>query len=295
MRDVEEILARLVQLEQRVYQTMIRPAVVKKDDKGDLRIAAGKTNDGKDFLLPKSMKSQHHGFLNENVPYEEGQTVMILSADGDFRNSFVLPYSYSDSDPLPDDAAKKKITGRIRKPRETKDEKDELPDPATEEVNKEAEKAVDREKQKDDNEKDHYWRTDYEGHYRRKEKLQSLVGKPDPTDNQNSGQQSGNSGTGQQNQQNKGSGETGEQVWHKVGSSEFLMIDGKIKLKIGEKTWTFTDQGIEQKIGEQTWNWKDGKTEVAKGTITHDKKKIDKDHVHGQVQPGGGKTGQPDE
>jgi hypothetical protein len=295
MRDVEEILARLVELERRVNKTMIRPGVVKKDDKGDLRIAAGKTNDGQDFLLPKLMKSQHHGFLNENVPFEEGQSVMILSADGDFRNAITLPYSYSDSDPLPDDAAKKKMTGRIRKPREEGQDKDELPDAVKEEVNKAPEKAKDREKQKDDPESDHYWRTDFEGHYRRKGKLQTLVGKPDPEDSQNQNPQSGNASSGQQSQAQKGSGETGEQVWHKIGSAEMLIVDGKIRFKIGEKAWTFTDQGIEQKIGDQTWTWKDGSTEIAKGKITHDKRKIDKDHVHTKVQPGGGKTGETDE
>jgi hypothetical protein len=275
-KDIDDIYARIVEMERQIKAGTIRMATVKKDDKGHLKLLLGKKNDGTDWESPKMMKAQHHGFINENIPFEEGQSVAVLTQDGDFRNALVLPYSYSDHEPLPDDAKEKKATGRIRKPRESKEE-EEKPEEAKEMENKPRKELKEYEKQKDENEKDNYWRTDYEGHYRRKKKAQYLFGEPDPEDDKAKDQSKtgqsgsgssapkaqllalGDTGTGgtgssggqKDDQKEKGSGEKGEQHWLSVGDASITIVDGKIRFKVGKNTMIFDRDGIHAAVKGQ--------------------------------------------
>jgi hypothetical protein len=51
---------------------------------------------------------------------------------------------------------------------------------------------------------------------------------------------------------------------------------------------------IFQKVGQQTFEWLEAVMKAAGGRLEHDQRNIGKDHKHGQVQPGGGKTGDPE-
>ena len=119
-----QILARLAILERELNNRIRVARVHKKDTKRNMvRLELQGKSDGKEALkTPWIRTSNTHGFANENVPMEEGQTVCLISMDGDFRNALALPYSNSKQDPLPKDAGKLRHTYRVRKPRKSKDE-----------------------------------------------------------------------------------------------------------------------------------------------------------------------------
>jgi len=118
-----QILKRLALLERRSNHG-IRLGRVAKDGvkKNMVRIELGGQSDGKPLLSPWIRTGGHHGFANENMPYEEGQTVALFSMDNDLRQAIVMPYSNSEQDPLPEDAGNKRHTYRLRKPRKKKEE-----------------------------------------------------------------------------------------------------------------------------------------------------------------------------
>lgn len=60
-------------------------------------------------------------------------------------------------------------------------------------------------------------------------------------------------------------------------------------------TWEMTKEKVTQRVGDgQKVEWTKEQTVTTDGKIKHGDKNIGKDHKHGQVQPGGGKTGDPE-
>lgn len=376
--DLDLILRRLSVIERAVVNRK-RFGRVAKDGvkKGKVRVEIGGDNDGKPLLTPWLRTGQHHGFANENIPFEEGQAVRVTGLDGDVTLAAVEPLSYTDHDPLPEDADPKKHTYRIREPRKKKQDQGGQQDQQDQSGQQDQGgdsgggggdmwsggqqpkeyKPEELEKQKDDNEKDHYYRRDYNGHYQRKKKAKWLFGEPDPDDEQQ--QQQSQSGGGskpaaaqQQQNETKGSGETGEQHWFEAGSASITVVDGKIRFKVGKNVVILDGKGLHTRVGDDsdtpekpqpkkisedkddvdgkfqhqitktqreikapsdgpttlldadkiknkagnvTITWNTSKTSTTGGRIEHEAKNIGKDHKHGQVQPGGGKTGDPDE
>ena len=63
-----------------------------------------------------------------------------------------------------------------------------------------------------------------------------------------------------------------------------------------ETKWTMTDGKVVQKLQDgQSYEWTKDKTTVTKGKIVHDGQGIGKGHKHKDVQPGSGKTGDPED
>lgn len=89
--------------------------------------------------------------------------------------------------------------------------------------------------------------------------------------------------SGQEQKKNNGADVAGEKdvpvglTFHEDGSWELIATKpGKIKL--GDVTWHFEAGGLRQEGGSY---------------VKHDDRNIGKTHKHGQVQPGGGQTGDP--
>lgn len=77
--------------------------------------------------------------------------------------------------------------------------------------------------------------------------------------------------------QNPSPSQSGEEHVLTFGDVRLTLTSDSLAVKVGEVSMTISEEGVKFKGGE----------------ITHDDVKIDKSHVHTDVQPGGGLTGVP--
>lgn len=315
MKDLDKILSRLGELERQVRNAR-RPATISqvgKDDRvGQYKLNLGKKSDGSVWESPWLKAGNHQGVINENVPFEKGQNVWVNQHGGDFHHAEITPYTDSQYDPMPKDAKPNKHTYRVRKPPEEDQSQSQSGGAgggaggaqSSGQSGGKAGQEKEREKQKDDDENDFIFRSDYEGRYVRKKKASYLFGQPEKQQDQQGqqGQQGGaQAGTqaaaaGGQSGQSKDPEGDKERHQFKCGSSELLMVDGKIVFKVGKSTYTMTDGSIVQTAGTQSWKWTSERTDVSGGgVIAHDKQGIGKGHHHKDVEKGGDETGDPAE
>lgn len=302
MKDYDIVLQRLSELERMVNMTQVRFGTVHETKAGKINVNMGKRSsdkgeqgssgqqsgqsqgqssesqqEEKPWLSGWVQTAHQHGWLNENVPYEKGQNVAIMTMDGEFRQALVFPYTYSDNNDLPKDAATDKHTYRIRKPKE------EQQSQTGSSSGQQNSSSQNEQKKEDKDEEDFIFRNDYEGRYRRKKKAKHLFGEPakDKQSSSSGTQQSGSQTTGsqqstQQQNETKGSGEKGEQHWLSVGDASITVVEGKIRFKVGSNTWIMDKYGVHQGIKGES-DQQSGTTQQTQTPKTIDEDKQDTD------------------
>ena len=73
-----------------------------------------------------------------------------------------------------------------------------------------------------------------------------------------------------------------------------LTKDGHVMSWGENNSITFGKDGVVEKIGDHVRRTTKDGTKFENGKVQHDDRNIGKDHKHGQVQPGAGKTGDPE-
>jgi ElaB/YqjD/DUF883 family membrane-anchored ribosome-binding protein len=314
MNDIDKLIQEIAELKRRVAASQIRPATIMdvKDGKVRLNLGPGSGKSGRGestfkddreapWPSPWLKPSQHHGFVTENTPYKQGQNVFVFSANGDFSQAVVLPFTDSDSNPRAKDAADDKRTWRIRKPEEIK----HVEDPH-------APLPPERPKAEDDDEQDHINRDDYEGAYKRKGRAVHAHGMPE----KNSGEpmverilhklglathlMHGADGAEEVLRQFKDAAgnikstlsHTAENVLHQVGDKvkQTINLDGLMHQATDAIKQTIGATGILDQVNAHKRNMTEAGTSWIQGFLKHDDVNIGKDHVH---QLGRAFTGPP--
>lgn len=109
MREVAEIVARLAELERRVFGMMRHGTVAQVDaGKGLVRIKAGEGPDG-DFLGPWVPYAQTAGGLKVHTPPTVGQQMTMMAPGGDWRQGVAIPFTWSDNEAAPSGAADENV------------------------------------------------------------------------------------------------------------------------------------------------------------------------------------------
>jgi hypothetical protein len=278
--DIQGILNRLHILERQVHNKVRTGRIAKGGvKKGAVRVELGGTSDGKPQLSPWIRTSDQNGFSTEHRPYEEGQTVMLISMDGDYSAAAVIPYSHADHDPLADDADTKRHTYRIRKPRKTEQQGEEGQSEDNASGGDDAGgdafsggselkeyEPQEPEKQKDDDENDLMVTRNYGGFAYQKGKakmgLERLNESEDGQDQQG-GQQGGQQqGQGQQDKgitpgkvgdpdNQAGGGQKKDHAFLVAGNARVDVWDGQVVVRVGGQVVSkWTANRSEHKVGD---------------------------------------------
>jgi len=105
-----ELQGQIVELQRR-HENSDRPGVVHAVDvaKKKVRLQIGGT-DNEPFLTPWVPYAQVAGELKIHSPPSVGQQMMFRCPDGDFRQGYAIPYTWSNQNPSPSDRADEHVT-----------------------------------------------------------------------------------------------------------------------------------------------------------------------------------------
>lgn len=121
--DIQRLIYEVADLKRRLGQ-MVRVGSVKevKSGKGEqkLRMVLGKDKNGEEILSPWLHTADHRGGAREEARYKQGQNVMLIAPDGDWRQAQVFPYSENDKHLRPDHASDDSETYQFDQLRVTK-------------------------------------------------------------------------------------------------------------------------------------------------------------------------------
>jgi len=103
MKEIADLARRVAELERRMANTM-REGSVAAVSGGLCRLRLG-GSDEEPFLSPWVPYAQHAGALKIHTPPSLGQQMTLFSPAGDLRRGQALPFTWSDAEPAPSDAA----------------------------------------------------------------------------------------------------------------------------------------------------------------------------------------------
>ena len=106
--DIQKLIFEVSDLKRRLGQ-MVRVGSVKEVKSGSgeqkLRMNLGKDGEGQDILSPWLHTSDHRGGAREEARYKEGQNVMLIAPNGDWRQAQIFPYAENKKHERPDHAS----------------------------------------------------------------------------------------------------------------------------------------------------------------------------------------------
>ena|SRR5215216_633020 len=121
--DIQKLIFEVSDLKRRLGQ-MVRVGSVKEVKSGSgeqkLRMNLGKDGQGEDILSPWLHTSDHRGGAREEARYKEGQNVMLISPNGDWRQAQIFPYAENKKNKRPDHASDDSETYQFEQLRMTK-------------------------------------------------------------------------------------------------------------------------------------------------------------------------------
>ncbi|WP_099863719.1 phage baseplate assembly protein V [Pararhizobium haloflavum] len=106
---LQALTLRVLALEARVAGMVRRGPVEEVDTAAQtVRLKLGEGADGP-YLSPPIPYAQHSGALKAHIPPRKGQSMVILSESGDFKQGVAMPSSWSDADKSPGDTAETNV------------------------------------------------------------------------------------------------------------------------------------------------------------------------------------------